>query len=250
MRENTWGAYQNALPGRWLVWHGARPLRPPALRLRGAPRRPRRLPARALRHDRLSPLEAPAVPVEPASGDTDHAWFATRRGTPAASERSTRALRATCGLTRLRARGSLTEDMPVPPRLPLSVLRSPARSADPVSLEQTVAEVVWGAYLDAMPEHWLVWHGKGLYGPTRYACPDHRGDLVAFLREHYGTIGWHPWKRPPYPTTCATPTPSARSPSAPARRCRSGATARRSSSTRARNLRCAPAAVPVRSSAR
>ncbi len=78
------------------------------------------------------------------------------------------------------------------------------RQPDPltqVSLEHTVAEVVWGAYLDAMPERWLVWHGKGLYGPTRYACPDHRGDLTAFLRAHYGTIGWHPWKRPPYPTT-------------------------------------------------
>ena len=42
-----------------------------------------------------------------------------------------------------------------------------------------------------------------MYGPTRYACPDHRGDLTAFLRDHYGTIGWHPWKSPPYPTTLA-----------------------------------------------
>ena len=35
--------------------------------------------------------------------------------------------------------------------------------------------------------------------PARYACEEHRGDLVAFLREHYGTLGFHPWKRPPYP---------------------------------------------------
>ncbi|MEA2232726.1 MAG: hypothetical protein QOD83_2542 [Solirubrobacteraceae bacterium] len=27
----------------------------------------------------------------------------------------------------------------------------------------------------------------------RYACPDHRGDLVAYLREHYGALGPHPW---------------------------------------------------------
>jgi hypothetical protein len=25
--------------------------------------------------------------------------------------------------------------------------------------------------------------------------------LTAYLRNHYGTVGWHPWKRPPYPTT-------------------------------------------------
>jgi hypothetical protein len=81
-----------------------------------------------------------------------------------------------------------------------------ARQPDPltqISLEHTVAEVVWGAYLDAMPERWLVWHGKGLYGPTRYACPEHRGDLVAYLREHYGSIGFHVWKRPPYPSSLA-----------------------------------------------
>ena len=28
-----------------------------------------------------------------------------------------------------------------------------------------------------------------------------RGDLTAYLRAHYGTVGWHPWKRPPYPTS-------------------------------------------------
>ena len=38
-------------------------------------------------------------------------------------------------------------------------------------------------------------------GPTRYACPEHRGDLTAYLREHYGTLGWQPWKMPPYPIT-------------------------------------------------
>ena len=77
------------------------------------------------------------------------------------------------------------------------------RRADPLtqlSLEKTVRQVEFGTYIDAMPERWLVWHGRGPYGPARYACPDHRGDLVAYLREHYGTLGAHPWKRPPYGT--------------------------------------------------
>ena len=70
-----------------------------------------------------------------------------------------------------------------------------------ISLESTVREISWGQYLDAMPGKWLVWQGRGLYGPARYACERHRGDLTAYLRHHYGTVGWHPWKRPPYPTS-------------------------------------------------
>ena len=69
-----------------------------------------------------------------------------------------------------------------------------------LSLERTVVEITFGTYVDAMPERWLVWHGHGPYGPTRYACAEHRGNLVAYLREHYGAIGPHPWKRPPYRT--------------------------------------------------
>jgi hypothetical protein len=69
-----------------------------------------------------------------------------------------------------------------------------------ISLEKTVAEITFGTYVDAMPEKWLVWHGWGPYGPTRYACAEHRGELTAYLREHYGAIGPHPWKVPPYPT--------------------------------------------------
>lgn len=69
------------------------------------------------------------------------------------------------------------------------------------SLEGQLRELVCGEYLDALPGRWLVWHGRGPFGPIRYACPDHRGDLTAYLREHYGSIGWHPWKMPPYPRT-------------------------------------------------
>jgi hypothetical protein len=73
-----------------------------------------------------------------------------------------------------------------------------------VNLEKAMRENTWGAYQDAMPGKWLVFHGRGLYGHPRHACPDHRGDLVAYLRDHYGTVGFHVWKRPPYPTSLAS----------------------------------------------
>ena len=52
-------------------------------------------------------------------------------------------------------------------------------------------ENTWGAYQDALPGRWLVFHARGLYEAPRYACEEHRGDLVAYLREHYGTVGFH-----------------------------------------------------------
>jgi hypothetical protein len=73
--------------------------------------------------------------------------------------------------------------------------------ATQLSLERGVRELVFGEYLDALPGRWLTWHGRGPLGPTRYACETHRGELVAYVREHYGTIAWHPWKRPPYATS-------------------------------------------------
>jgi hypothetical protein len=66
-------------------------------------------------------------------------------------------------------------------------------------LERGLRELVFGEYLDT--GSWLVWHGRGPLGPTRYACHEHRGDLVAYLREHYGTVAPHPWKMPPYAAT-------------------------------------------------
>jgi len=62
-----------------------------------------------------------------------------------------------------------------------------------------VSDVLFGQYVDAEPGRWLTWHGRGLLGPTRYACQQHRGELTAYLRHHYGTIGSHPWKMGPYP---------------------------------------------------
>ena len=72
------------------------------------------------------------------------------------------------------------------------------------SLRGQVREMLFGEYLDMLPGRWLVWHGHGPLGPTRYACAEHRGELTAYLREHYGCVAPHPWKRPPYPTTLRT----------------------------------------------
>jgi hypothetical protein len=66
-------------------------------------------------------------------------------------------------------------------------------------LERGLRELVFGEFLDA--GRWRVWHGRGPLGPTRWACEKHRGDLVAYVREHYGTVAPHPWKMPPYPAT-------------------------------------------------
>lgn len=73
-----------------------------------------------------------------------------------------------------------------------------------LSLERQLRELAFGAYQEITPGRWLTWHGGGPLGPRRYACAEHRGDLTAYLREHYGTIAPHPWKRPPYPTTVRT----------------------------------------------
>ncbi len=68
-----------------------------------------------------------------------------------------------------------------------------------VSLEQQLLDLRCGEYLDAAPGGWLTWHGRGIYGPNRYACGEHRGELKATLRTHYGNLGWHPWARGPHP---------------------------------------------------
>jgi hypothetical protein len=61
------------------------------------------------------------------------------------------------------------------------------------ALEHELLDPRWGEYVDAEPGHWLLWHGRGPYGSMRFACGEHRGELKAFLREHYGTLGKHPW---------------------------------------------------------
>ena len=68
-------------------------------------------------------------------------------------------------------------------------------------IEFSMAHPVFGEFRDASPARWLLWFGKGLYGTSLVACPEHRGELVAYLRETYGTVGWHPWKMGPYQST-------------------------------------------------
>ncbi len=66
------------------------------------------------------------------------------------------------------------------------------------SLERQLLHQRFGEYVDA--GDWLVWSGRGIYGRTLYACADHRGELKAFVRSHYGTLGWHPWSMRTYPS--------------------------------------------------
>ena len=67
------------------------------------------------------------------------------------------------------------------------------------SLERQLLDLRSGEYVDAEPGRWLTWHGRGIYGPTRYACGEHRGELKAVLREHYGTVGDRVWAMGPHP---------------------------------------------------
>jgi hypothetical protein len=67
------------------------------------------------------------------------------------------------------------------------------------ALERQMLDLRHGEYVDADPGRWLTWFGRGMYGRTRYACGEHRGELKAMLREHYGTLGWHPWAMGPHP---------------------------------------------------
>ena len=67
------------------------------------------------------------------------------------------------------------------------------------SLEAQLLDLRHGEYVDAEPGRWLTWSGNGLFGPRRYACGEHRGELKAYLRETYGTLGWHPWAKGPHP---------------------------------------------------
>ena len=68
-----------------------------------------------------------------------------------------------------------------------------------VWLERQMLDLRHGEYLDIEPANWLVWHGRGAYGATRYACGDHRGELKTLVRTHYGSLGSGPWAEGPHP---------------------------------------------------
>ena len=74
-----------------------------------------------------------------------------------------------------------------------------AEGATERALEAQLQEFLFGEYLDVEPGHWLHWTGNGIYGRAQYACGDHRGELMAALRESYGTLGGNPWAMGPHP---------------------------------------------------
>ncbi len=93
--------------------------------------------------------------------------------------------------------GIYTYAEPVPTRL---VFRCQLCDREPDEatyrgLTAQLQELRFGEYVDASPGGWLVWHGRGPYGPNRYACREHRAALRDFVRKHYGTLGWHPHAR-------------------------------------------------------
>lgn len=54
-----------------------------------------------------------------------------------------------------------------------------------VSLERQLLHYRFGEYVDAGPGNWLVWHGRGPYGQTLYACGEHRAELRSYLLKHH-----------------------------------------------------------------
>lgn len=67
------------------------------------------------------------------------------------------------------------------------------------SLKHQLLLLLFGEWVDAEPENWLTWHGRGIYGAVRYACAEHRDSLKADVRKHYGALGWHAAKEGPHP---------------------------------------------------
>ncbi len=68
-----------------------------------------------------------------------------------------------------------------------------------VALRRQLLDLRHGEYVDADSGRWLTWHGRGMYVRQLYACSEYRGKLKVLLREHYGTLGWHPWATGPHP---------------------------------------------------
>ncbi len=100
--------------------------------------------------------------------------------------------------------------MPVKPVFRCDVCGTVPDPLTQLSLEEQMLDVRYGEYVDAEPGRWLTWHGRGLFGPHRYACGAHRGDLKAQLRDAYGTMGPNAWRMGPHPWTGKAGTDRAR----------------------------------------
>jgi len=55
-------------------------------------------------------------------------------------------------------------------------------------------------YLDAQPGGWLVWAAGGPLGSKRYACREHRSELIDSVRRQHGARCTGAGKGEPYPS--------------------------------------------------
>ena|SRR5436190_3058369 len=64
----------------------------------------------------------------------------------------------------------------------------PDRSTQ-LTLERQLRDRTIGRYVDAQPGNWLIWTAGGAFGTRRYACAEHRAELVGFVKRHHGRAG-------------------------------------------------------------
>ena len=100
--------------------------------------------------------------------------------------------------------------MPVKPVFRCEICGAHPDALTQCSLEEQMLDLRHAEYVDAEPGHWLTWHGRGLFGPLRYACGEHRGELKAQLCELYGTMCPRAWALGPHPWTGTAGTDRAR----------------------------------------
>ncbi len=67
-----------------------------------------------------------------------------------------------------------------------------------ISIERQLLHFRFGEWVDCGPSGWLIWHGRGPYGPTQYACQNHRPELRSYVIKHYD--GPHARSRKIYPS--------------------------------------------------
>lgn len=68
------------------------------------------------------------------------------------------------------------------------------------ALEGQLRDRRFGEYLDAQPGGWLVWTAGGPLGSKRYACREHRSELIDSLRRQYGVRCGGAGEDEPYPS--------------------------------------------------
>ncbi len=68
------------------------------------------------------------------------------------------------------------------------------------TLERHLRDRTLGQFFDAQPGGWLTWTAGGPFGSRSYACAEHRAELVARVRRHYGGRGGGVWADEPYPS--------------------------------------------------